>query len=165
MNSNATATAHKIASTLDVIEHPKFVDSPFYNLTRMHTVPKGKAFEVMVEQILRDSGLSVKDSTNKSHDYRVQFEGEKHHTKIEIKGAMVRRDADTFATGQFALAQDWDELFIFLVFPFEVQGWRVNRSIIKGMIENGVICNAKSDHGFMGLTPEVLDGYDCTRVF
>ena len=162
---NANTIAKNIAETVSITEHPKYVGSPFANLAQLQSKAKSTVMEGMVAEILEKEGHEVHERTNNHHDLRVRFGDENHKTKIEIKGAMLRREADGFSVGPFVMADDFDELFLFLIDHSEVQGWRVNRSILKGLDENGLMGTTKNARMFGALTPALLDAYDCTRVF
>ena len=157
--------AKNMTETVSITEHPKYKSSPFLKLTQVSNRTKGKLMEAMVAEILSQEGHEVLERTNKDHDLRVRFGNENHKTKIEVKGALMRRDSDDYSISAFLMAHDFDELFILFVEPEGVQGWRINRSILRGMDDDGLMGLTKGAKMFGSITPEVLAKYDCKRVF
>ena len=157
--------AKTLASTASTLDYPKYEGTAFEHIPYLHSRTKGKLFETMVSEILEAEGHEVFNSTNQQHDLRVRFSGETHRTKLEIKGAMLRRADDKFYTGAFVLSHDFDEIFLFFLYPNNVQGWRVNRSVLRGMEKDGVMKQGKDAWLFADLSEEVMNDYDCVRVF
>ena len=153
-----------IANSIKVTKHPKYVNTPFEDFAELSPNTKGRLVESMVNEILINEGHDVFDNTNKQHDLRVRFKGENHKTKLEVKSAMYKRTEARMDTGQFHLAHDFDELLIVLIYPNELKGYRVNRSILRGMDKNGLIKSSKSVSMITHLTSELLEAYDCQRV-
>ena len=162
MNTNI---AKDIANTFTNTRHPKYLGSSFEAIADLPSKTKGKAFETMVSAVLEAEGHEVFEASNGEHDFRVRFKGEHHRTKIEVKGAMLQRDKDILSTGCFVMDDDFDEVFVFFVFPEEVQGWRINRSTLRGLDNDGVMGTSKGSRMFGSISPEMLALYDCPRVF
>ena len=164
MNKN-TAIAAKIANTTDITVHPKYDGTPFASLADSSVNTKGKVIEAIAWNILESDGHDIFEADNAQHDMRVRFANENHRTKVEVKGCMLKRDSYTMSTGQFQLAADFDELLIVMVFPDEVKGYRVNRSVLRGMDKNGVLNNSKGAKMIGNISDTLLESYDCPRVF
>lgn len=164
--SKATLKAIELATTTTKLAaHPKYIGSPFEHLTEMHIRTKGKLFEAMVTTILEEEGHTILDATNSDHDIRVQFKGEDIVTKLEIKGSLLRRADDEFYTGQISLAQDFDEVLCLFVYPTKVQGWRINRNVLRNLQNDHYLQPGKGSHLLVELTEEVMTKYNCKRVF
>ena len=154
----------EIANSTKVAQHPIYNNTPFKDFVELSSNTKGKLIEAMVNEILTQEGHEVFDNENVQHDLKVRFKGENHKTKLEIKGSLYNRRG-VMNVGAFNLAHDFDEVFVVLVYPEEVRGYRVNRSILRGMEKNSVLTPSKQGVMIGRITSDLLESYDCTRVF
>ena len=157
--------ASSLAQAVKATHNPKYDNTPFSQLPHLHSRTKGKLFETMVAEVLTNEGHEVFDSTNQQHDMKVRFKGEMHKTKIEIKGALERIADDKFYTGSIVMSDDFDEVFILFVHPTKIQGWRINRSILRGMEADSILKPGKGAYLFADIDESTMIKYDCTQVF
>lgn len=161
--NNTMKIVKNIASTAELTAHPYYKNSSLKNFAELASNTKGALAEAMVAEILTQEGHEVFDNDNVQHDLKVRFDRESHKTKLEIKSSMYNRKG-LMNVGAFNLDDDFDELFIFLIYPEEVRGYRVNRSILRGMKKNGILKNSKQGVMIGNVTHRLLESYDCQRV-
>ena len=155
---------NKIANSVKLAKHPHYQNSIFEDFCELAPNTKGKLVEAMVAEILEKEGHEVFDNTNQQHDLRVRFKGENHKTKLEIKSAMLNRSAGMMFMGAFNLAQDFDEVMAVLLYPNKVSAYRINRSVLRGMDNDGLLKISKQGNMIAGLSDVLLESYDCPRV-
>lgn len=122
----------------DEPEDPRYVDSPFRKLKKLHAKQKGSRYEKISEQVLVGLGKTVLPPTNTDHDRIVD------NVKVEIKGSTLNKNSDNFSFLQIRPDQDYDVMYFCMFYPYKFVIMSMTKDIIIQNIENG---NFSKQHG------------------
>lgn len=154
----------------DIIDDATTTDNQYYkqsifkDFVKLSPNTKGKFVERIVAKLMKDSGNEVFQPTNKQHDLRIRFGTKNHKSRIEVKSAMFNKKG-CMSMGPINLDQDFDEVIVVLLYPTEVRGYKIDRSILRGMELNGILKKSKQGYMIGGISNELFESYDCSRVF
>ena len=122
-------------------EDPRYADSPFRHLKKMHAKQKGSRYEKITECVLGKIGYDVvkPDST----DYDRIIDGH----KVEIKGSTLIKDKNKFSFLQIRPDQDYDFIYFSMFYPDRLVIMAMTKDKIK---ENISLKIFKEQHGGEG---------------
>lgn len=122
-------------------EDPRYADSPFRHLKKMHAKQKGKRYEKITECVLKKIGYKVSKPTSTDHDRIVDG------IKVEIKGSTLVKDKNFFSFLQIRPDQDYDVMYFSMFYPDRLVIMAMNKVKINENISHRIF---KEQHGGEG---------------
>lgn len=119
-------------------EDPRYTNSPFRHLKKMHAKQKGKRYENITECVLKNIGYIVSRPINTDHDRIVDG------LKVEIKGSTLNKNTDHFSFLQIRPSQDYDVIYFSMFYPDRLVIMAMSKDKIKENISLNIF---KKQHG------------------
>lgn len=122
-----TFSSHTLAKLERKVD--PYQDSEFLVYKQMSSKKKGKYFELIVEEFLRNKGYIVSKSLNSDHDRVVNGK------KLEIKGSLLWGSGTHFRWQQIRTNQDYDIICFVAIYPDRIELFGSTKEIVKEKLE------------------------------
>lgn len=122
-----TFSSHTLAKLEREVD--PYQDSEFLVYKQMSSKKKGKYFELIVEEFLRNKGCIVSKSLNSDHDRVVNGK------KLEIKGSLLWGTGTHFRWQQIRTNQDYDIICFVAIYPDKIELFGSTKEIVKEKLE------------------------------
>lgn len=116
----------------------RYDNSPFVHIKAMSAKQKGKAYELITENVLGKLGFTIDKPTNTEHDRII------NGVKTEIKGSTLNKNTDHFSFLQIRPAQDYSELMFTMCYPHELVIMKMDKQTVFQCVEQNIF---KKQHG------------------
>ncbi len=126
---------------VEELEDPRYANSPFRYLKKLHAKQKGKRYEKITECVLKKIGYKVSKPTSTDHDRIVDG------VKVEIKGSTLNKNTDHFSFLQIRPDQDYDVIYFSMFYPDRLVIMAMSKDKIKENISHRIF---KEQHGGEG---------------
>lgn len=108
-------------------------DSPFLDVYNMIPKSRGAVWEKVIADLFVQSGAEVSTKTPTT-DYDLIVDGR----RVEVKGSMCSKNADSFSFLQLRPDQEYDEVLFVCVYPHDFKVFRMDKQTVIANCNNGV---------------------------